>query len=639
MSRLRSTLSRLVGLTALTLSLGASTLACAGDSSRPSLFSTNWLDDQGKSIDEVRAKLHGAKPTANADLVVAVAGPRADKLIGAPLNGGSNWTFEHPLDARPVIAGSVVVGSGAGEVFALDATTGKKLWARPTGGAALLGAGDDGAATVVTLARGTGSAMLVVGRDGAVKRQLETDKLLGDPAIVAGVVFVPWQNQYVSAIDVTSGEELGRVVLRDKVSRATTIGGGLYFGEAAFVRFDEKIGLASGGGANRVGLPSRELPGTPRLLVPGTEKLPPVANARDRDRLFARPSGPEGPLAIDSGRFYASYFRLVLGFETSRGQLAWVHTHGSDVIGGEAVGNGVVLCDELGKIVVLDAKTGQVSSEKSLGEPIKSCVTHADTFTAPSAQGGPSLGAQIAEAVASREATLATAQRLLLRELATLEDESATKTLIEIASDPRAAPVLIADARAALATRRNGASYMLTALGKHYDFLRDTLLSPPVGPIADALAAMKETRGAPLLAAHLLDPANTDDDVRRNAAALATLATKDELPTLRQFFAIYRGTAGTDDVATAVGSVGEALVRLDAKEGRAIVERAAKDPMTVALAKSRLEALLAASPASDKATAKADDAEKSGDKKPTHKMPEKPERPADKAAEKGGAKK
>lgn len=627
MSRLRSTLSRLVGLTTLTLSLGAATMACAGDASRPSLFSTNWLDDQGKSIDEVRAKLHGAKPAGNADLVVAVAGPRADKLIGAPLNGGANWTFEHALDARPIIAGGVVVGSGAGEVFALDATTGKKMWARPTGGAQLLGAGDDGAATVVTLARGTGSAMLVVGRDGAVKRQLETDKLLGDPAIVAGVVFVPWQNQYVSAIDVTTGEELGRVVLRDKVSRATTIGGALYFGEAAFVRFDEKIGLASGGGANRVALPSRELPGTPRLLVPGTEKLPPVANARDRDRLFARPSGPEGPLSIDAGRFYASYFRLVLGFEATRGQLAWVHTHDSDVIGGEAVGNGVVLCDELGKVIVLDAKTGQVSSQKSLGEPIKSCVAHADTFTAPAAQGGPSLGVQIAEAVASREATLATAQRLLLRELSTLEDESATKTLIEIASDPRAAPVLIADARAALATRRNGASYMLTALGKHYDFLHDTLLSPPVGPIADALAAMKETRGAPLLAAHLLDPANTDDDVRRNAAALATLATKSELPTLRQFFAIYRGTAGSDDVATAVGSVGEAIVRLDPKEGRALVEHAAKDPMTVALAKSRLEALLAASPA-DKATAKADE---SGDKKP--------EKPADKAAEKGGAKK
>jgi outer membrane protein assembly factor BamB len=420
---------------------------------------------------------------------------------------------------------------------------------------------------------------------------------VGEPAVVGGILFVPWANQYVSAIDAATGDELGRVTLRDKVSRALTIGGGLYFGEVAIVRFDDKIRLASQGGANRVAIPSRELPGTPRLLVPGTEKQPVVANARDRDRLFARPSSPEGALDIDSTRFYASYFRLVIGFESTRGQLAWVHTHPSDVIGGEAVAGGVLLCDEEGKIVVLDGRTGQVSFEASFGEPIKSCVAHADTYKAlPGPGGAPALGQQITEAVSSREASLATAQRLLLRELATLEDESATKTLVDIASDSRAAPVLVTDARAAIATRRNGAPYMLTALGKHYDFLRDVLVSPPVGPIADALAAMKEAKGAPLLASHLLDPADSDDDIRRAAAALATLATKDELPTLRHFFAMYRSTAESDEIGLAVASAGEAILRLDPKEGRALVEHAVKDPTTVSVARSRLEALLTASP-------------------------------------------
>lgn len=588
------------------LALGLATTSCAGGS-QGGTFSTEWLDDQGKSIGEVQARLKGARPTAVADVVVAVAGEKNDKLIGAPLAGGTPWTFQHALDARPIIAGGVVIGSGGNEVFALEAATGKRLWARPTGGAALLGAGDDGSITAVTLARGTGSTILVVSRDGGVKRQLETDKQVGDPAVVGGILFVPWANQYVSAIDAATGDELGRVTLRDKVSRALTIGGGLYFGEVAIVRFDEKIREASRGGANRVAIPARELPGTPRLLVPGTEKQPAVANARDRDRLFARPSGPEGPLGIDSSRFYASYFRLVIGFESARGQLAWVHTHPSDVIGGEAVAGGVLLCDEEGKIVVLDGKTGQVSYQASFGEPIKSCVAHADTYKAlPGPGGAPALGQQITEAVSSREASLATAQRLLLRELATLEEESATKTLVDIASDPRAAPVLVTDARAAIATRRNGASYMLAALGKHYDFLRDVLVPPPVGPIADALAAMKEAKAAPLLASHLLDPADSDDDVRRAAAALATLATKDELPTLRHFFAMYRGTAESDEIGLAVASVGEAILRLDPKDGRALVERAVKDPTTVSVARARLEALLTASPEKP--------AEKAGDK-------------------------
>jgi outer membrane protein assembly factor BamB len=618
----------LASLFALGAVAALGTASCGGDQSRPSTFSTNWLDDQGKSIGEVQARLKNAPPGGSADLVLAVAGAKNDKLIGMPLTGGGNWTFQHALDARPIIAGSVVVGSGNGEVFALDTATGKRLWARPTGGLALLGAGDDGTITAVTLSRGTGSTILVVGRDGSVKRQIETDKAVGDPAVVAGVLLVPWQNQYVSAIDAATGDELGRVTLRDKVSRADKIGGAVYFGEVAYVRFDDKIRMASQGGANRVGIPPRELPGTPRLFVPGTEKQPAVANARDRDRLFARPSAPEGPLGIDSNRFYATYFRLVLGFEASRGQLAWVHTHPSEVIGGDAVQGGVLLCDEEGKVVVLDGKTGQVSFQSSFGEPIKSCVAHADTYKAlPGPGGAGSLAQQIAEAVSNREASLATGQRLLLRELGTLEDESATKTLIELASDPRTAPVLVTDARAAIATRRNGASYMLTALGKHYDFLRDVLASPPVGPIADALAAMKEAKGAPLLASHLLDPADNDDDIRRAAAALATLATKDELPTVRHFFTMYRGTAENDDVGQAVASAGEALLRLDPKDGRVLVEQAAKDPSTVAIARTRLEALLAASPekpagdkpAGDKPAADKPGGDKPGGDKPTGK--------------------
>ena len=52
-----------------------------------------------------------------------------------------------------------------------------------------------------------------------------------------------------------------------------------------------------------------------------------------------------------------------------------------------------MLCDEDGKITVLDAKNGQVSAEKSIGEPIKSCVVSADSYSAPkSGQPGPSLG-------------------------------------------------------------------------------------------------------------------------------------------------------------------------------------------------------------------------------------------------------
>jgi hypothetical protein len=84
--------------------------------------------------------------------------------------------------------------------------------------------------------------------------------------------------------------------------------------------------------------------------------------------------------------------------------------------------------------------------------------------------------------------------------------------------------------------------------------------------------------------------------VKRAGAALAVLATEKELPQLTQFFGMYRATAASDEVALAVGSVGEAILRLDAKNGRALIEGAAKDAVTMPVARERLEALLAAAP-------------------------------------------
>jgi outer membrane protein assembly factor BamB len=133
---------------------------------------------------------------------------------------------------------------------------------------------------------------------------------------------------------------------------------------------------------------------------------------------------------------------------------------------------------------------------------------------------------------------------------------------------------------------------MTAALQRHYDYLRDVLRSPPVGPVARALAAMKDQRAAPLLATHLLDPADSDEDVQQAAAALAVLAGPEQMPALRQFFGMYRANAETDELADAVASVGRALIAVEEKTGRATVEAAVKDADTVPQVRERLRALL-----------------------------------------------
>jgi outer membrane protein assembly factor BamB len=565
--------------------------ACGGGVTSIRVFTTEWTDDGGKSIAGVRAKLASVHPERGADVALGIAG-NSDKLVGLALDSGAKWTFAHPLDARPIVAGSVVVGSGSGEIFALDARSGKRLWSRPQSGK-LQGAGDDGSVTVLTLGGPSGATLLAVGHDGAVVRAIETDKALGAPAVLGGFAFVPWGSVYVSAIDLQNGDEAGRVVLREKTSHAWTVGGDMYFGEIGMFRWDDRIKDADKNGATHVSLPARELPGSPKLMEPGTENPGPAASAPDKIRLYARPAAQGETLGVDSDRYYATYFRVVLGFTASKGSLAWVHTHGSDVVGGAAGTGSVVLCDEDGHVTTLDAATGGQRGDVDLGEPVKGCVVQVDAL-APQGEPAamPSLAQQIATALLNRDAELATAKRLLLRELAGLDDEIATKTLVELASDERTSPLLLPDARTALANRRNGAQYMLAALERHYDFLKDVLRAPPVGPCAQALAAMKEARAAGPLAEHLLDPADTDDDVRHAAEALVVLATPDQAPAIAQFFGTYRASAPNEEIEQAVVSAGVALARVGGKDGADRLRDALGDPMTLEGVRTRLGAVV-----------------------------------------------
>ena len=496
-----------------------SSLGCASGgpgSFGPARFSTDWEDDHGASIARVWHRVGGATIPAAADVAIGVAG-NTDKLIGLPLPHGTRWTFAHPLDARPVVTGGVVVASGGGEVFVLDAATGGVLWRRPTGGIPLLGAGDDGTVTVVAFRKAgeAGSVLLAVTHDGQVVQQLETDRPLGAPAVLGRLAFVPWSGQYVSVIDLATGGELARVTLREQTSHAWTQSGSLWFGEAGYVRFDERIQGASQGKATRLMLPARPLPGVPRLLQPGSTPVAPVADAEDKVRVYARPTGTDAGAALSDGRWYATYFRVALGLDGDQGKLAWAHLGAADFVGGFAASDGgVVLCDEQGKIVELDAKSGGLVLEADLGEPVKACVVGADGLRPGAApvEVRP-LAQQLAAIVTSDDPQLAAAQKLLLHELATAEDPVATKALVDLASDPRTSPDLLGDARAALANRRNGASAMESALARRYDYMKDVLRPPPIGPDrAGARGDEGDRRGAPARGAPARRGRAQDDD-------------------------------------------------------------------------------------------------------------------------------
>jgi hypothetical protein len=109
---------------------------------------------------------------------------------------------------------------------------------------------------------------------------------------------------------------------------------------------------------------------------------------------------------------------------------------------------------------------------------------------------------------------------------------------------------------------------------------------------------MDKKEAAPFLASHLLDPADTDDDIMQAAAALVIVAGAAEVPTMKQFFSMYRDAP--DEPAegpAAVVSVGQALLKVDGTEGRGIVDAALLHPFTNPTVKDKLQTIVAAADA------------------------------------------
>ena len=540
-------------------------------------FDSDWQNDNGQSISNIEQRLRSLPLVPNARVAV---GLNDTGLVAATLDGKSRWTHAARPSSAPIIAGNLVIFAEGDQVIALDANSGAKAWSIGNRGLSLRSAGNDGTSSALVLADAHQSLFLGVSASGTALGSASSEAALGMPAARGGIAFVPWNNQYVSALDIKSGAESGRLLTRAQVSRALNYAGKLYFGEQGLVRFDDKVRFASTNQANHVSLPKVDLPGKPSWLDSGLANVSSQANARSKIRIYAAPAEAAlGGLTLGAGTFVASYFRVVFGLDATSGALRWVRSLPADIVGGAAASSGFVLCDANGKVWSLDSAGGDAGSV-DLGSKVRLCAIDTGAEAVPNAAGRGALATQITQALDALEPDMAEAERYLVGELGKQEDPIVTKALIDLSSSPRIPPDLRTETRRLLALRKNGNEYMLSALARHYDFVSGVLLPPPVGPLADALAASGETRAAPLLAKHLNDPANSADDVAHAARALVKLATPAEYEDLRTFFALYRATADDESLVAAVVACAEAVLRVGGDAGRAVVERASQDPLT-----------------------------------------------------------
>ncbi len=274
-------------------------------------------------------------------------------------------------------------------------------------------------------------------------------------------------------------------------------------------------------------------------------------------------------------------------------KLSWVHTGKDDFVAIHAGKDGVVGVDKAGTVKLLAAGNGALVKSFPLGKPALSADILADTLAIGSGSSAP-LPEQIKEATTLKDDRLSTAQVWFLDTAAAVPDEATTEVLLQVADSERAAPAIKEASRKAIALRTNGAAAMITLLGRHANFLKGTR-TPPVGPMAKALAVMKEKKAVQPLIEQLLDPALPQIDLQDTAESVAVLAEKEHLPQLQRFVNMYRGSAtGNIRLVDSIAAIAAAIIRIDDK-GRDFVVAVTKDAFTDADVKLTLEKLLAAS--------------------------------------------
>ncbi|MEY4548421.1 MAG: hypothetical protein RL685_4616 [Pseudomonadota bacterium] len=554
-----------------------------------------------ESLESFAARLPRAPA---ADWPASVVVSRASGLAGGVLETNAErhiWQRTAEVSEPPLLDRELVVYGQGSWLQALDARSGAPLWTLPREGARLRALADDGRLSALALdsERGDRHWLLTVDRAGRERLRVQLASELGTPALLPGTIIVPWAGRFVSAIDLASGTELARAGVEPALRHALWSGSELSLVGPPWVHLASSADPSSQVLRPRTfqarALPSRPLPGRVEL---GSGALAPQRDP-ETSLLFALPPAAAAD-AAQASPFLVTQGRLALSFEASRGSLLWLRLLASPILAAAVSEASFALCDASGSVWVLAASSAQPIEQLQLGslrpgEPWSHCALGAGRGwpPAPRAEAGgaapDALVEQLARVLALSAPDVANVQRFLSRELAARPEPEATRVLIALASRQNADPLLQAEAEDLLATRRNGAEFMLQALERAGRGSRDPVARAPLAALADALAALEERRAAPLLAAQMNQLGHSAPALERVARALEVLASEDEYGALRVFFSVRRTTADGPELVEAVRSVGRTLLRIGGAPGRRLVQLAARDPLTAPEVRVELE--------------------------------------------------
>ena len=264
-------------------------------------------------------------------------------------------------------------------------------------------------------------------------------------------------------------------------------------------------------------------------------------SARSRARLTWYPGAvsDDRSVAFADGLLYFAYYRYVVAMRPEDRSLVWVRGLDGVVSEVAAVPGGMLVVEESGAVRFLRASDG---GDAWTGD-VETRVARAGIAVAgwnPGA-GAPREGTfrrQVLDALMDPDAQIVPVRRLILSLFGRSNDPEVSRDLLQVLREPQMPAEMRADAAHALQLRAGGESFLIEALGDHYDYLRD-IPAPPVAVIAAALRSMDAAGAAAPLSGHLLDPNTPADAMELLVRSIVALGDSGVVGPLETFFRLY----------------------------------------------------------------------------------------------------
>ncbi|MCP4603111.1 MAG: PQQ-binding-like beta-propeller repeat protein [Proteobacteria bacterium] len=581
-----------------------------------SKFPDNRSEDIRTVLSQVRkADVKAGKPENSRGIPVAVMvveeKPRA--IVAWDLKAGRElWKVAPPIRSEIAIGNDLVVFQSSTDVMALNLGDGKVAWKyKIEDGWDYHGADVSGDVAAISIGVGRGGAgsystgrlLALNSKNGSFLWEHSSGGgLLGEPLVFGGLVFAPWDRQKIVVIDAEEAEEICRLRAIDyTINSVNADSSGVYYSSLAaganlsmIFRFDENAATGTREGSTMFVPDIKPVPGDPSFEKDGFAEALAGRVAREKIRFHWKSTASVPNMVRMAGnQFYLHYWRYIIAFNASTGQVHWIHRSTNDIESMSAVSDGAIGIDSNGRLFFLDAVTGAEVWSQDTGHKTLAGVFDADGFK-PGISAGESANplAGLRKMVWDKDNRMLPIRSYGAFLMAAIPVPEVTRDLLEVYSDPSTPKGLRDAVVKALEKRKVGAEYLVDSLHMHYDYLEQSH-SPPMNIVAPALVNMKEHSSVPGLLSRLMDHETPVDHLTDITVAIRELGNPSVVDPLRNFLTLYHADSALLEHEDALAVAAQGILKFGTKkDDEPFVMNIRDDTQTLPELKSLLRRIL-----------------------------------------------